>query len=151
MVFYKGFIMVRGDVLFMTRFQYGFDKLNDLCRRYTHLNYSMRYLNSDEEDTQMFRELIADIRDLANELDNVEMTITSFSISQDSYEEWLDRQKREMEAALVAAHVLKDKDFNPPKDLENKVSLEVYPSLLFFPKDGQEEEDFWEIYTKEGE
>ena len=140
--------MVRGDVLFMTRFQYGFDKLNDLCRRYTHLNYSMRYLNSDEEDTQMFRELIADIRDLFTELDNVEMTITSFSLSESNYEDWLDRQKKEMEAALVAAHVLKDKNYRPQKNLENKEALEIYPSLLFFPEEGQEEEDFWEIYTK---
>ena len=135
----------------MTRFEYGYGKLNSLRRKYEDLLYSTRYKNSDEEDIQMFRELIADIRDLFVELDNVEMTITSFSISTDNYEDWLDRQKKEMEAALVAAHVLKDKDFNPPKDLENKVALEVYPSLLFFPKDGQEEEDFWSVYNKEGE
>lgn len=127
----------------MTRFQYGFDKLNELCRRYTHLNYSMRYLNSDEEDTQMFREMIADLRDLFVELDNVEMTITSFSLSESNYEDWLERQKKEMEAALVASHVLKDKNYRPVKQRDTKEMLEINPTLFCYEEDGQLEDEFW--------
>ena len=143
MVFYKGFTMVRGDVLFMTRFEYGYGKLNSLRRKCEDLLYSTRYRNSDEEDEEMFREMIADIRDLFVELDNVQMTITSFSLSESNYEDWLERQKKEMEAALVASHVLKDKNYRPAKQRDTKELLEINPGLFFYEEDGQTEDEFW--------
>ena len=73
MVFYKGFTMVRGDVLFMTRFEFGYEKLCSLRSKYEKLLYSTRYKNSDEDDAEMFKDMIADIRSLADELDDSEI------------------------------------------------------------------------------
>lgn len=127
----------------MTRFEFGYEKLSRLRNKYEKLLYSTRYKNSDEEDTQMFREMIADIRDLFTELDSVEMTITSFAISEANYEDWLERQKKEMEAALLAAHVIKDKNYRPQKQLDTKELLEINQRLFYFEEDGKVDDDFW--------